>query len=200
MHILGIMQEALSGYRTELSEHAPRMVKISVHPDKIRDLIGKGGSNIQALTKETNTKIDITEDGEVTISSTDAKGLEEAKKRILSLSIEIETGKIYTGTVMQILDFGAVIELVEGTGKTGLLHISEISKERIRNIRIYLGEGQKVNVKVVQKDEDKNRIRLSMKDIEQPLSLQTYMQEQVEHQQQQYVAEQDQQAQQQDQQ
>jgi polyribonucleotide nucleotidyltransferase len=197
MHILGIMQEALSGYRTELSEHAPRMVKISVHPDKIRDLIGKGGSNIQALTKETNTKIDITEDGEVTISSTDAKGLEEAKKRILSLSIEIETGKIYTGTVMQILDFGAVIELVEGTGKTGLLHISEISKERIRNIRIYLGEGQKVNVKVVQKDEDKNRIRLSMKDIEQPLS---FMQEQVEHQQQQYVAEQDQQAQQQDQQ
>ncbi len=190
MHILGIMQEALSGYRTELSEHAPRMVKISVHPDKIRDLIGKGGSNIQALTKETNTKIDITEDGEVTISSNDAAGLEEAKKRILSLSIDIETGKIYTGTVLQILDFGAVIELIEGTGKTGLLHISEISKERIRNIRTYLGEGQKVNVKVVQKDEEKNRIRLTMKDVEQPLSLQTYMQEQVE-QQQQHAAEQD---------
>jgi len=183
MHILGIMQEALSGYRTELSEHAPRMVKISISPDKIRDLIGKGGSNIQALTKETNTKIDITEDGEVTISSTDAKGLEEAKKRILSLSIDIETGKVYEGTVLQILDFGAVIELIEGTGKTGLLHISEISKERIRNIRTYLGEGEKVNVKVVQKDEDKNRIRLSIKDIEQPLSLQKYMQNQVEQQQ-----------------
>jgi polyribonucleotide nucleotidyltransferase len=195
MHILGIMQEALSGYRTELSEHAPRMVKISVHPDKIRDLIGKGGSNIQALTKETNTKIDISENGEVTISSTDAQGLEDAKKRILALSIDIQVGETYEGTVMQILDFGAVIELIEGTGKTGLLHISEISKERIRSIRTYLGEGQKVNVKVVQKDEDKNRIRLSMKDIEQPLSLRTYIQEQMQQEQsqmpQQYAAEQD---------
>ncbi len=198
MHILGIMQEALSGYRTELSEHAPRMVKINVHPDKIRDLIGKGGSNIQALTKETNTKIDISETGEVTISSTDAQGLEDAKKRILALSIDIQVGETYEGTVMQILDFGAVIELVEGTGKTGLLHISEISKERIRSIRTYVGEGQKVNVKVVQKDEDKNRIRLSMKDIEQPLSLKAYIQEQAEkeqiqipEQQQQYAAEQD---------
>jgi polyribonucleotide nucleotidyltransferase len=188
MHILGEMQHALSGYRTELSEHAPRMVKIMIHPDKIRDLIGKGGANIQALTKETNTKIDITEDGEVTISSTDAKGLAEAQKRINFLSVEIEVGKVYEGRVQQILDFGAVVEIIEGTGKTGLLHISEISQERIRSITTYIGVGERVNVIVVQKDEEKNRVRLSMKDVEQPDSLQEYMQKQVEQQQQQYVA------------
>ncbi len=180
LHILNIMQQEISGYRSDLSEYAPKLVKITINPDKIRDLIGKGGSNIQALTKETNTKIDITEDGEITISSNDMQSIEEAKKRILASTLDIQTGKIYTGTVMQILDFGAVIELVEGTGKTGLLHISEISKDRIRNIRIYLGEGQKVNVRVVQKDEDKNKIRLTMKDVEQPESLREYMQSQLD--------------------
>jgi len=175
MHILGIMQEASSGHKAELSDHAPRMVKMNINPEKIRDLIGKGGSNIQALTRETGCKIDINESGEVTISSTNLEQLEEAKRRISGICLDVEVGKIYTGVVQQILDFGAVIELIPGTGKTGLLHISEISKERIRNIKSYVDQGVSVNVKVVQKDEEKNRIRLSMKDIEQPASLKEYI-------------------------
>jgi polyribonucleotide nucleotidyltransferase len=175
MHILGVMQEALSGYKAELSDHAPRMVKMNINPEKIRDLIGKGGSNIQALTRETGCKIDINESGEVTISSTNLEQLEEAKRRIDGVCLDVEVGKIYTGIVQQILDFGAVVELIPGTGKTGLLHISEISKERIRNIKSYVDQGVTVNVKVVQKDEEKNRIRLSMKDIEQPASLREYI-------------------------
>ncbi len=175
MHILGIMHEALAGFKTELSEHAPRMIKIQVPADKIRDIIGKGGSNIQALTRETGCKIDIQENGEVTISSSDASKLEEAKRRIQNIGVDIEVGKTYEGIVQQVLDFGAVVEIIPGTGKTGLLHISEISRERIRSIRSYLSEGLSICVKVLQKEEEKNRIRLSMKDIEQPAALREYI-------------------------
>ena len=157
------------------------MVKLTIPTDKIRDLIGKGGSNIQQLSRDHNCKIDVNEAGEVTISSSDAKGLEDAKRKIAALMTDILVDKVYNGTVQQILDFGVVIELIAGTGKTGLLHISEISSERVNNIRDYLTEGLAINVKVVQKDEAKNRVRLSMKDIEQPQALKDYMIEKAQN-------------------
>ncbi len=160
LHILGKMTSAVSGANTELSEFAPRMITIKINPDKIRDVIGKGGSVIRALTEETGTTIDISDDGVVTIASTSSEGMAEAKKRIEQITAEIEVGQVYEGAVLKLLDFGAIVNLLPG--KDGLLHISEIANERVKDINDYLKEGQVVKVKVIQTDE-KGRVRLSAK-------------------------------------
>ncbi|MBY4895749.1 polyribonucleotide nucleotidyltransferase [Cupriavidus sp. AU9028] len=160
LHILAKMQEAMGHARTELSEHAPRMITMKIHPDKIREVIGKGGSTIQALTKETGTTIDIQEDGTITIASTSTEGMAEAKRRIEGITAEAEVGKIYAGTVLKLLDFGAIVNILPG--KDGLLHISEIVNERVKDIKDWLKEGQQVRVKLIQADE-KGRLRLSLK-------------------------------------
>jgi len=160
MHILGKMQEAVTGARTELSEFAPRMITIKINPEKIRDVIGKGGSVIRALTEETNTTIDISDDGIVTIASTSSEGMAEAKRRIENITLDVEVGQVYEGTVLKLLDFGAIVNILPG--RDGLLHISEIANERIKDINDYLKDGQVVRVKVIQTDE-KGRVRLSSK-------------------------------------
>nr|WP_269156132.1 polyribonucleotide nucleotidyltransferase [Pandoraea apista] len=160
LHILAKMTEAQSGVRTELSEFAPRMVTIKINPEKIRDVIGKGGSVIRALTEETGTSIDISDDGVVTIASPSAEGIAEAKRRIELITVEVEVGQVYDGTVLKLLEFGAIVSVLPG--KDGLLHISEIANERIKDINEYLKEGQPVRVKVIQQD-DKGRLRLSHK-------------------------------------
>ncbi len=160
MHILGKMQEAMSEARTEVSTFAPRLFTMKINPDKIRDVIGKGGSVIRALTEETGTQINIEEDGTITIASADPAKAEEAKRRIEQITAEVEIGKIYEGPVTKILDFGALINLLPG--KDGLLHISQIAHERVEKVSDYLSEGQIVKVKVMETDE-KGRIKLSMK-------------------------------------
>lgn len=160
MHILGRMKEAVSGASAELSTFAPRIVTIKINPEKIRDVIGKGGSVIRALTEETGTSIDISDDGVVTIASTSSTGIAEAKKRIENITADVEVGQIYEGTVLKLLDFGAIVNLLPG--KDGLLHISEIANERVKDLNDYLKEGQQVRVKVIQTDE-KGRVRLSIK-------------------------------------
>jgi len=160
LHILGKMTSAVSGANTQLSEFAPRMITIKINPEKIRDVIGKGGSVIRALTEETGTTIDISDDGVVTIASTSSEGMAEAKKRIENITLEVEVGQVYEGTVLKLLDFGAIVNILPG--KDGLLHISEIANERIKDINDYLKDGQQVKVKVIQTDE-KGRVRLSAK-------------------------------------
>jgi polyribonucleotide nucleotidyltransferase len=162
LHILSKMQESMSTVRTELSEHAPRMVTIKIHPDKIREVIGKGGATIQALTKETGCSIDIKDDGTVTIASTSATGMEEAKRQIEGITAEAEVGKIYEGPVVKILEFGALVNILPG--KDGLLHISEIAHERVKEVKDFLQEGQIVKVKLLAADE-RGRLKLSMKAI-----------------------------------
>ena len=160
MHILGIMKQAMPMVRTEVSEHAPRMIKIKINPEKIRDVIGKGGAVIRALTEETGTTIDIDDEGNVTISSVSSEGGLAAKKRIEDIVAEVEVGKTYEGPVVKMLDFGAIVNIMPG--KDGLLHISQISNERINAVTDVLKEGQIVKVKVLEADE-KGRLRLSMK-------------------------------------
>ena len=160
MHILGIMQEAMPHARTEISAHAPRMYTFKINPEKIRDVIGKGGAVIRALTEETGCTIDIKDDGTVTISSVNAEACEVARKRIEGITAEVEVGKIYEGPVLRLLDFGAIVQLMPG--KDGLLHISQIAKERVNAVADYVKEGQIVRVKVIEADE-KGRVRLSMK-------------------------------------
>ena len=163
MHILGIMKEAMPSTREDLSEHAPRIIKFNINPEKIRDVIGKGGAVIRALTEETGTTIDITDDGVVMIACSNAEGGELAKKRIADITAEVEVGKIYDGTVLKLLDFGAIVSVLPG--KDGLLHISQIANERVNSVSDHLKEGQSVRVKVLEAD-DKGRLRLSMKAIE----------------------------------
>jgi polyribonucleotide nucleotidyltransferase len=160
MHILGIMKESIPNPRADISAYAPRMITIKIKPEKIRDVIGKGGSVIRALTEETGTSIDIGEDGTVTIASVSSEGGELAKKRILEITAEVEVGKIYDGTVLKLLDFGAIVSVLPG--KDGLLHISQIANERVNSVADHLKEGQNVRVKVLEADE-KGRLRLSMK-------------------------------------
>jgi polyribonucleotide nucleotidyltransferase len=160
MHILGKMQEAMGTPRNELSAHAPRMIKMKINPEKIRDVIGKGGAVIRALTEETGTQIDIEDDGSITIASVDLDKGREAERRIRELTAEVEVGKVYDGTVLRLLDFGAIVQLLPG--KDGLLHISQIANERVNAVSDYLKEGQMVKVKVIEADE-KGRVRLSMK-------------------------------------
>ena len=160
MHILGKMQEAMGEAKAEVSQFAPRLYTMKINPEKIRDVIGKGGATIRALTEETGTTIDIGEDGTITIASTDADKAAHAKKRIEEITAEVEVGKIYEGAVTKILDFGALINLLPG--KDGLLHISQIAHQRVEKVTDYLSEGQIVRVKVLETDE-KGRVKLSMK-------------------------------------
>ena len=160
MHILGKMQEAMGAAKTEVSDFAPRLYVMKINPEKIRDVIGKGGAVIRALTEETGTQINIEEDGTITIASNDSAKADEAKRRITEITAELEVGKVYEGPVTKILDFGALINLLPG--KDGLLHISQIAHERVEKVSDYLKEGQIVKVKVLETDE-KGRVKLSMK-------------------------------------
>ena len=160
IHILDKMQEAMGEAKTEVSSFAPRLYTMKINPEKIRDVIGKGGAVIRALTEETGCQININEDGTITIAATDGAKAEEAKRRIEQITAEVEIGKIYEGPVTKILDFGALINLLPG--KDGLLHISQIAHERVEKVTDYLKEGQIVKVKVMETDE-KGRVKLSMK-------------------------------------
>jgi polyribonucleotide nucleotidyltransferase len=160
MHILGKMQETMAEAKTEVSNFAPRLFTMKINPEKIRDVIGKGGSVIRALTEETGTQIDIAEDGTITIASTDPAKAEDAKRRIEQITAEVEIGKVYEGPITKLLDFGALVNLLPG--KDGLLHISQIAHERVERVGDYLSEGQIVRVKVLETDE-KGRVKLSMK-------------------------------------
>jgi polyribonucleotide nucleotidyltransferase len=159
-HILEKMKQSLEAPRAELSVWAPRMITIKIKPEKIRDVIGKGGAVIRALTEETGTTIDIQDDGTVTIACVSPEAGEAAKKRIEAITADVEVGRIYDGTVLKLLDFGAIVSVLPG--KDGLLHISQIANERVNNVADYLKEGQHVRVKVLEAD-DKGRLRLSMK-------------------------------------
>jgi polyribonucleotide nucleotidyltransferase len=160
MHILGKMQDAMGQARTEVSSFAPKLYTMKINPEKIRDVIGKGGATIRALTEETGTQIDIAEDGTITIAATDGAKADEAKRRIEEITAEVEIGKVYEGPITKILDFGALVNLLPG--KDGLLHISQIAHERVEKVTDYLSEGQVVRVKVLETDE-KGRVKLSMK-------------------------------------
>jgi polyribonucleotide nucleotidyltransferase len=160
MHILGKMQDAMGEAKTEVSNFAPKLFTMKINPEKIRDVIGKGGATIRALTEETGCQINIEEDGTITIAATDASKADEAKRRIEQITAEVEVGKVYEGPITKILDFGALVNLLPG--KDGLLHISQIAHERVEKVTDYLKEGQIVKVKVLETDE-KGRVKLSMK-------------------------------------
>ncbi len=165
MHILGIMKQAVPDPRQELSTYAPRIITIKINPEKIRDVIGKGGAVIRALTEETGTTIDIQDDGTVNIACLSSEAGALAKKRIEDLTANVEVGKVYEGTVLKLLDFGAIVSVLPG--RDGLLHISQIANERVNAVADYLKEGQQVKVKVLEADE-KGRLRLSMKALLEP--------------------------------
>ena len=160
MHILGEMQNAMGEAKTEISSYAPKLYTMKINPEKIRDVIGKGGATIRMLTEETGTTIDIGEDGTITIASTDAAKADDAKRRIEAITAEAEIGKVYEGPITKLLEFGALVNILPG--KDGLLHISQIAHERVEKVSDYLQEGQVVKVKVLETDE-KGRIKLSMK-------------------------------------
>jgi len=160
LHILGKMQEAMGEAKTEVSNFAPKLFTMKINPEKIRDVIGKGGAVIRALTEETGCQINIEEDGTITIAATEAAKADEAKRRIEQITAEVEIGKVYEGPITKILDFGALVNLLPG--KDGLLHISQIAHQRVEKVTDFLSEGQIVKVKVLETDE-KGRIKLSMK-------------------------------------
>ncbi|WP_281985130.1 polyribonucleotide nucleotidyltransferase [Azonexus hydrophilus] len=160
LHILNLMQEAAAGPREEMSAYAPRLYTFKINPEKIRDVIGKGGAVIRALTEETGTTIDIQDDGTITIAATSGEAAALARAKIDAITAEVEIGKIYEGTVLKILDFGAIVSVLPG--KDGLLHISQIAKERVNKVEDYVKEGQVVRVKVLETD-DRGRVKLSMK-------------------------------------
>lgn len=160
LHILGKMAEAISTHREEMSTYAPRFITMKINPEKIRDVIGKGGATIRALTEETGTSIDISDDGVIKIASTDQAAGEEAKRRIEELTADVEVGRLYTGRVVKIMDFGAFVSILPG--RDGLVHISQISNERVENVSDHLKEGDQITVKVLEIDKQ-GRIRLSMK-------------------------------------
>lgn len=169
MHILNIMNTSLASARTEVSAYAPRIVTIKINPEKIRDLIGKGGATIRSITEETGTLIDITDDGTVRISTPDAAACEAAIERIKRVTADVEVGKVYEGTVAKLTDFGAFVTILPG--RDGLVHISQVAEERVEHVSDVLKEGQVVKVKVLEIDRQ-GRIRLSMKDLtEQPGSV-----------------------------
>ncbi|WP_394174144.1 polyribonucleotide nucleotidyltransferase [Thalassotalea litorea] len=161
IHILSVMDEAINAHRDDISEFAPRIHTMKINSDKIRDVIGKGGATIRQLTEETGTTIEIEDDGTVKIAATDGKQAEDAIARITALTAEIEVGTIYNGKVVRIVDFGAFVNVLPG--KDGLVHISQISDERVNNVTDYLSEGQEVTVKVLEVDRQ-GRVRLSMKE------------------------------------
>jgi len=160
LYILEKMVSAIGGARTELSDFAPRMYTMKINPERIRDVIGKGGATIRAITEETGTTIDIKDTGDITIAAIDAEAAARARKRIEDLTAEVEIGKVYEGTVLKILEFGAIVQILPG--RDGLLHISQIANERVEKVGDYVKEGQVLRVKVLEAD-DKGRLRLSMK-------------------------------------
>ncbi|MBW8823138.1 MAG: polyribonucleotide nucleotidyltransferase [Xanthomonadales bacterium] len=164
LHILGEMANALTTPRAELSEYAPRLLTIKIHPDKIREVIGKGGATIQGITKETGTQIDIQDDGTITIASVNNAAALAAKARIEQITSDVEPGRIYEGKVAKIMDFGAFVTILPG--KDGLVHVSQISNERVEKVGDKLKEGDVVKVKVLEVDKQ-GRIRLSMKAVEE---------------------------------
>ncbi len=165
LHIIAQMKEAMGGSRSELSSFAPRIIKFKINPDKIRDIIGKGGVVIRGIQEETGTTIEIEDDGMISIACVSPEGGEAALKRIKDITADVEVGKIYEGPVLRLLDFGAIIQLLPG--RDGLLHISQISNERVNAVSDHLKEGQVVRVKVLEAD-DKGRVRLSMKAVGAP--------------------------------
>jgi polyribonucleotide nucleotidyltransferase len=166
LHILEHMKQALTGSRADISTYAPRIIKVKINPEKIRDVIGKGGVVVRAIQEETGTTIEIADDGTISIASVSSEGGEAARKKIQEIVAEVEVGKVYNGTVLRLLDFGAIVSLLPG--KDGLLHISQISHQRVASVADHLKEGQQVKVKVLESDE-KGRVRLSMKAVsEQP--------------------------------
>jgi polyribonucleotide nucleotidyltransferase len=160
LHILGIMQKALDKPRDEMSKYAPRIITFQIKPDKIREVIGKGGATIRTITEKTGAIVDINDEGMVTIASSDAVAGEEARRLIETITSDIEIGKIYEGKVAKIMDFGAFVTILPG--KDGLVHISQISTERVEKVSDKLKEGDQVRVKVLEIDKQ-GRIRLSMK-------------------------------------
>ncbi|NCC29269.1 MAG: polyribonucleotide nucleotidyltransferase, partial [Gammaproteobacteria bacterium] len=163
LHILGEMNKVIGAHRSEMSEHAPRIIELKIHPEKIRDVIGKGGSVIRAITEETGATIDINDDGVVKIFSVEKAAGEEAKRRIRLITADVEVGKIYEGRVARLMDFGAFVTILPG--RDGLVHISQICEERVQSVSDKLSEGDQVRVKVLEVDKQ-GRIRLSMKAIE----------------------------------
>ncbi|MFO7190370.1 MAG: polyribonucleotide nucleotidyltransferase [Pseudomonadota bacterium] len=165
MHILGLMKQALKGSREEISSFAPRIIKMKINPEKIRDVIGKGGVVIRGIQEETGTTIEIADDGTVSIACVSAEGGEAARRKIEEITAEVEVGRVYEGTVLRLLDFGAIVSVLPG--KDGLLHISQISHQRVNQVSDFLKEGQQIKVKVLEADE-KGRLRLSMKALTEP--------------------------------
>jgi polyribonucleotide nucleotidyltransferase len=163
IHILGIMNRTLTNARTEMSAYAPRILTMRVPVDKIRDVIGKGGVTIRSLTEETGTVIDISDDGVVRVAAADLAACEDALRRIEALTANVMVGAIYEGTVTKLMDFGAIVSFL--SGKTGLVHISQIAKERVEKVSDKLAEGQLVKVKVLEIDRQ-GKIRLSMKEVD----------------------------------
>ncbi len=164
LHILGEMAKVISTTRTEMSEHAPRIMTIKINPDKIRDVIGKGGATIRQITEETGASIDLEDDGTVKIASVDHAAGQAALKWVERITAEVEVGTVYEGKVAKIMDFGAFVNILPG--KDGLVHISQISEERVENVSDKLTEGETVRVKVLEVDKQ-GRIRLSMKEVQE---------------------------------
>jgi polyribonucleotide nucleotidyltransferase len=164
LHILGEMNLVINSHRDEMSEHAPRIIEFKINPDKIRDVIGKGGVTIRSITEETGATVDITDDGVVKIFSVDKSAGEEARKRVELITADVEVGTTYEGKVAKLMDFGAFVTILPG--KDGLVHISQISNERVEKVSDKLAEGDVVKVKVLEVDKQ-GRIRLSMKAVEE---------------------------------
>jgi polyribonucleotide nucleotidyltransferase len=163
LHILAKMAEALSAPRNEMSDYAPRIISFTIDPSKIREVIGKGGATIRAITEETGASIDITDDGLVKVASVDRAAGAEARRRIEAITAEVEVGKIYEGKVVRLMDFGAFVTVLPG--KDGLVHISQISDEHVEKVSDKLAEGDVVRVKVLEIDRQ-GRVRLSIKAVE----------------------------------
>ena len=164
LHILAEMNKVIDAHRAEMSEHAPRIIDFKIHPEKIRDVIGKGGATIRSITEETGATIDISDDGLVKIFSVDKGAGEEARKRIELITADVEVGRVYEGRVARLMDFGAFVTILPG--RDGLVHISQISEERVERVSDKLAEGDVIRVKVLEVDKQ-GRVRLSMKAVDQ---------------------------------
>jgi len=163
LHILGEMSKDIDQPREEMSEWAPTIISMKIDPEKIRDVIGKGGATIRGITEETGATIDIDNDGTVNIASVDGAAGREAKRRIEMITADVEVGRIYEGRVARLMDFGAFVTILPG--KDGLVHISQISEERVERVSDKLAEGDVIKVKVLEVDRQ-GRVRLSMRDLE----------------------------------
>jgi polyribonucleotide nucleotidyltransferase len=163
IHILNKMSDAISKPNDDVSKFAPRFITIKINPSKVKDVIGKGGATIRSLTEETGAVIDISDDGSIKISSSNLEAAESAKKKIETLTEDVEVDKIYEGKVVKIMDFGAFVSVLPG--KDGLVHISQISNERVENVTDKVNEGDIVKVKVIEIDKQ-GRIKLSMKAVD----------------------------------